>query len=184
MEEQVETAGHAEVPGQAHVDHVDPWMGIIFPYVNFAIFLAAAIYFFRKPARAAAAKKRAAYEQLLAESKAAYDEAAQKLAEIKARQAGLDREIADLKSSAKAAADMEAAKIVSDAERLAEHLRQEARRIAQAEVEKARATLRQEIVDAVRESVTKKLKTELTGEAQLSLVKNRIGELKNIRAEG
>ncbi len=184
MEEHAETAGHAESTGAAHEEHVDPLMGIILPYANFAIFLALAIYFFRKPAIAAAAKKREAYEKLLAESKAAHDEAAQKLAEIKARQSGLDKEIADLKDTAKVAAEMEAQKIVSDAQRLAEHFRQEARRIAQAEVDGARAVLRQEIVDSVRENVTTKLKSELNNDAHLSLVKNRIGELKNIRAEG
>jgi F-type H+-transporting ATPase subunit b len=165
-------------------EHVDMLMGVILPYANFAIFLGLAIYFFRKPAKAAAAKKRQAYEELLAESKAAYVEAAERLAEMKRRQADLDREIADLKATAKTTADMEAAKIVSDAERLANHLRTEAKRIAAAEVEKARATLRAEIVESVRESVTSKLKTELTSEAHLSLVRGRIGELKNIRAEG
>ncbi len=183
MEEHAETAGQAQ-EGAAHEEHVDTMMGIVFPYINFAIFLAAAIFFFRKPARAAAAKKRETYERLLAESKAAHDEAAAKLAEIKERHANLEKEIADLKATAKVAADMEATKIVSDAERLADHLRQEAGRIARAEVEKARAALRQEIVDSVRENVTTKLKSELNSDAHLSLVKNRIGELKNIRAEG
>lgn len=163
---------------------VDMLMGVILPYANFAIFLGLAIYFFRKPAKAAAAKKREAYEKLLAESKAAHDEAQKRLQEMKQRQAGLDKEIQEIKATAKVAADMEAAKIVGDAERLAEHLRQEARRVAQAEVDKARATLRQEIVESVRENVTKKLKAELTGEAQASLVRSRIGELKSIRAEG
>lgn len=183
MEEHAETAGNAH-EGAAHEEHVDTMMGIVFPYINFAIFLAAAIFFFRKPARAAAAKKREAYDKLLAESKAAYQEAAAKLAEMKARHAGLDKEIQDLRNTAKVAADMEAAKIVGDAERLAEHFRQEARRIAAAEVEKARAALRKEIVDSVHESVAAKLKTELDANAHLSLVRTRIGDLKNIRAEG
>lgn len=183
MEEHAANAEQAH-EGAAHEEHVDPWLGIIFPYINFAIFLAAAIFFFRKPARAAAAKKREAYEKLLAESKAAHEQAAKKLAEIQARHAGLDREIADLKATAKTTADMEASKIIGDAERVAEHLRNEAKRIAAAEVERARAALRQEIVESVRDAVTQKLKTELNTEAHLSLVKNRIGELKTIRAEG
>jgi F-type H+-transporting ATPase subunit b len=182
VEENTQNAAHEGAA--AHEEHVDPLMGIILPYANFAIFLALAIYFFRKPAKAAAAKKREAYEKLLAESKAAHAEAEQRLAEMRARQAGLDKEIADLKATAQAAAEVEAAKIVGDAERLAEHLRQEARRIAQAEVDKARAALRQEIVESVREGVTQKLKAELTGDAQLTLVRSRIGDLKSIRAEG
>lgn len=185
MEEHAENVGHTEAKaGAEHGEHVDPLMGIILPYANFAIFLALAIYFFRGPARVGALKKREAYEKLLAESKAVHAEAESRLAEMKRRQAGLDQEIADLKATATTTADMEAAKIIGDAERLADHLRSEAKRIAAAEVERARATLRQEIVDSVRESVTNKLKTELTSEAHLSLVKNRISDLKTIRAEG
>ncbi len=165
-------------------EHVDMLMGVILPYVNFFMFLAMAIYFFRKPAREAATKKRDAYERILNESKAARDDALARLEELKKRQTGLDSEIAEIKSASKASADLDAAKIVSDAESLAKHLREEARRVADAEVSKARATLREEIVAAVRQSVTEKLKSELSGETQLSLVKSRIGELKTIRAEG
>lgn len=155
-------------------------MGVILPYVNFFLFLGAAVFFFRKMAVGAAQKKRTEFEKLMAEARAARDAAEQRLEELKRRQAGLDKEIAEIMSISKSSGEVEAAKIQSDAERLSQHLRDEARRIAETEVEKARQELRREIVDAVRESVTKKIKSELNNDSQLKLVKNKIGELRNI----
>jgi F0F1-type ATP synthase membrane subunit b/b' len=166
------------------VEHVDMLKGVILPYANFFIFLGLAVYFFRKPARAAAAKKKADFDRLLAESQAVRDAALAKLAEFTRRHASLDREIEELRSISKQTATAEAVKIIADAERLAEHLKIEARRIAGAEVDKARAELRREIVDAVRASVTTKIRTELKADAHLMLVRQRIGELKNLQAEG
>ena len=101
----------------------------------------------------------------------------------KSYQALLDREIAELKSVSRDAAKSEAAKIVADAERLAEHLRHEARRIADAEIDRARAALRAEIVESLRTSVTGKIQRELDPAAQLALVHRRVAELKSIKAE-
>lgn len=166
------------------MEHVDMLKGVILPYANFFIFLGLAIYFFKKPARDAAVRKKADYDRLLAESRAARDAALAKLDELKRRHANLERELGELRSISQQTAEAEAAKIVADAERLAEHLKIEARRIADAEVDKARAQLRREIVDSVRASVTTRIRTELKTDAQLMLVRQRIGELKNLHAEG
>ena len=165
---------------------IDVFRGIILPYFNFFVFVGLAIFFFRKMAVGAAAKQKTDFEKLMNESRAARDAAVARLDELKRREAGLDKEIAEILSMSKAAADVDAAKIVSDAERLAAHLKEEAKRIAQAEVEKARTTLRREIVDAVTDAVAKKLKAEMNPESQLKLVKRNItqlGELKTFQAE-
>src|SRR5262249_43150570 len=96
---------------------------------------------------------------------------------------GLDKELAEIKAIAKDGATQEAGKIVADAERLAEHLRVEARRIADAEGDKARAALRREIVEAVKDHVQKKIKTELKDDAQLKLVRGKISELNRLEAD-
>jgi F0F1-type ATP synthase membrane subunit b/b' len=166
------------------MEHVEPLMGIILPYANFFIFLGLAVYFFKKPARAAAAAKKQQFDKLMAEATQARDAAVAKLEELKRRQAGLDREIEALKQTSEITAKQESEKILADAERLANHLRAEARRIADAEVEKARAALRREIVEAVRDSVTHKIKAELKEEAHLSLVRERITDLNRLRVEG
>jgi F0F1-type ATP synthase membrane subunit b/b' len=163
--------------------HFDWQFGFILPYINFFIFLGLAIYFFRKPAREMAAKKRDAFAKLMAEARAVKDAAEARLAELQRRHTGLDREIADIKAIAKDGATQESSKIVADAERLADHLRLEARRIADAEVEKARNALRSEIVEAVKDHVQKKIKSELKDDAQLKLVRGKIADLQNLEAD-
>ena len=166
------------------MEHVDPLMGIILPYANFAIFLGLAIYFFRKPAAAAAAKKRNEYTRLVNEAKKANDEAQARLAELTRRQLQLDTEIKEIQGLAKMTADTESQKIMEDATRIAAHLKAEAKRIASAEVEKAKATLRDEIIQSVRASVVDKVKTDLTTDGQKSLTERRIADLKSIPTQG
>ena len=163
--------------------HVDPLMGIILPYVNFAVFVALLIYFARKPAVAAARKRRDDFESLMAEATKAREAAETRLQALTEKQAQLDSEIQEILLSTKAAAENEAAKIVADAERLAEHLKTEARRIAEAEVLRASNELRHEIVAAVKESVGKKITTELTQDAQIALARRRIAELRTMITE-
>jgi F0F1-type ATP synthase membrane subunit b/b' len=159
-------------------------MEVILPYANFFLFLAAAIYFFRKPAKNAALKRRQDFEKILAEASAARAAAEARLQELQARMSRLDAEIADIKSMSKQAGELEAKRIVQDAERLSTHLKEEAKRVAAAEVENARKALRNEIVAAVSTTVSGKIRSDLTPERQISLVKRQVGELQHIKAEG
>jgi len=166
------------------MEQLDLLMGVILPYANFFIFLGLAIYFFRKPAREGAAKKRAEFLRVMNEAKKSYDDANEKLTQLKNRQANLESEIADLKTTSDLTAKTEAERIIADSERLANHLREEAKRIAAAELSKAKATLRHEIVSAVSSNVTQKITKEVTKDKHLEIVRRNISELKTIKAEG
>ena len=166
------------------MEHLDPLMGVILPYANFFIFLGLAIYFFRKPAREGAAKKRSEFLRVMNEAKKSYDDANEKLTQLKNRQANLESEIADLKKTSDLSAKTESEKILSDSTRLANHLREEAKRIAAAELQKAKATLRQEIVAAVSSNVQHKITKEVTKDKHLEIVRRNISELKTVKAEG
>ncbi|MCX6109257.1 MAG: hypothetical protein NTZ90_06600 [Proteobacteria bacterium] len=164
-------------------EHIDTLKGIILPFANFFIFLSLAIYFFRKPARAAAAARRAGFEKLMAEARAAKEEALAKLADLKKRELALETELAEIREIARSTAQMESDKILADAERMAKHLQAEAKRIAEAEVNNARQKLRREIVDAVHSGVSQKLKVELGVEAQRQLVRSKTNEMKQLHAD-
>ncbi len=166
------------------MEHLDPLMGVILPYANFFIFLGLAIYFFRKPARAGAAKKRTEFLRIMNDAKKSYDDANEKLSLLKIRQTNLESEIADLKKTSELSAKIEADRILSDSMRLANHLREEAKRIAAAELQKAKASLRQEIVNAVSSNVQQKITKEVNKDKHLEIVRRNISELKTIRAEG
>ena len=165
------------------MEQIDTFVGIIAPFTNFIIFLVLAFIFFRKPAAAAATKKREEFQKVLEEAQKTKRDAETQLAQLNDRMAQLDAELASIRANAKITADAEAAQIVADAERLAGHLRDEARRIADAEVDKARATLRNEIIAAVKENVTNRARAELDKNSHLELVKKRIGGLASMRAD-
>ena len=166
------------------MEHLDPLMGVILPYANFFIFLGLAIYFFRKPAREGAAKKRSEFLRVMNEAKKSYDDANEKLTQLKNRQANLESEISDLKKTSDLTAKTEADRIIADSQRLANHLREEAKRIAAAELSKAKAALRHEIVTAVSFNVQQKITKEVTKDKHLEIVRRNISELKTIKAEG
>lgn len=159
-------------------------MEVILPYVNFVLFFVAAIYFFRKPAKKAALSRQAEFEKIQREAGAARDAAEKHLHDLQQRQNVLDGEIAEIKAMAKQAAQLDAQRIVADAERLATHFKEEAKRVAAAEVESAKAALRREIVAAVRDSVSGKIQKEMNAERHITLVKRQVGELRSLKAEG
>lgn len=165
------------------MEHVDPWMGIIFPYANFAIFLIAAVYFFKNPLRKAAQKRKVDFEKLATEAQAARAAAEEKLADLKVKQAALTKEIDDMLLVSKQTSESEALKIIGDAEHIAANMRDEAKRVAAAEIEKARHVLRSEVVRAVQESVAAKLRSDLSSDEQKSMVHRRIEELKSLHTE-
>lgn len=165
------------------MEHVDPWMGIIFPYANFAIFLIAAVYFFKNPLRKAALKRKEDFERLANEAQAARAAAEEKLAELKVKQAALAKEIEEMLLVSKQTSESEASKIITDAEHIAANMREEAKRVATAEIEKARSVLRSEVVRAVQESVTAKIRSDLSSDGQKSMVHRRIEELKSLQTE-
>ncbi len=164
------------------MENVEPFIGIFAPYFNFVLFLGLAFYFFKKPARAAATKKREDFKALMAEAQKAKLDADAKLAELDARMKNLDAEVAEVKSFATDTANAEAAKILADAERLSLHLKEEAKRVAAAEIDSARATLREEIVNAVAESVAAKAKTDLDNAGHKALLGKRIKDLSGLDA--
>lgn len=157
--------------------HIDPWLGIFFPYLNFAIFFILAIYFFRKPASNAPKKKLEDFERIKREAFKVKEDAAKKLDELNQRRANLQKEITEMQTMAKQAADLEAEKIISDAQRVAKHLKEEAKRIAEAEVLKARGILRKEIIELVKVSVEEKIKSDIDDVRHLKIIDSQVSGL-------
>lgn len=166
------------------MEHLNMLMGVILPYANFFIFLGLAIFFFKKPARDGALKKRTEFLRVMTEAKKSFDEANNSLIELKLRQKNLNDEISEVKKISEVAAENEAARIATETERLVSHLKVEAKRIAAAEVQKAKASIRRDIVVAVCGNVKEKILREVSSEKHLEIVRKNLSELKSIRAEG
>lgn len=165
------------------MEHLDIFKGVILPYANFIIFIAAAVYFFRKPLAEMSRKRRDTFEFSLKEATEARRLAEEKNRELTERLARLDQEISSIKSQTAEVAQKESERIVADANAMAKHIGEEARRMADAEVERAKIELRREIVRSVVEAVEKKLNTSFSREAQVQLTQKQIGALQAVKID-
>ncbi|MEY4630326.1 MAG: hypothetical protein RIQ81_446 [Pseudomonadota bacterium] len=159
------------------MENVNTLTGIILPYFNFAVFIALCVLFFRKPLRQIAEKRRADFESHLREATRAKQEALEKNRELTERLRKLDAEIEDIKNSVVEAAQKDADRIVHDAEAFSRNLLEDARRMADAEIERARVLLTSEIVASVRTAVEAKIRSDLKPADHLSLINQNVGSL-------
>ena len=152
----------------------------VFPYINFIVFFAILIIVGRKPIASMVAKRREDYDKLLAEASAAKRLAEERSQELKSRLEKLDQELSEIKQSAIQSAEAESKQMIEGAKKLADHLKDEASRIAQTEISNARLTLQREIVDTVKKSVSDKIASDLGDAQQQSIFKSGADKLKNI----
>ncbi len=164
------------------MENFDFLQSFLFPYINLAIFLFLAIYFGRKPVKAALANRRESYLALLEKANKAKEEAESKHRELDARLKGLDAELQRMRNEVKAAADQEAQAILSSGAALAEHLKREAKRIADAEVTAAKEAIRAEILAEVRQKTAEELKRSLDDNRQHQIVKQSLAGLNSVGA--
>jgi F0F1-type ATP synthase membrane subunit b/b' len=149
---------------------------VLLPYFNFLVFLAAFIYFFRKPLKQMAAARRDAYLSASKAAAAALESARQTFDGVKKRLDALDAELAEFKKQSDAAAHAEAVKMAEETDRFVRQLETETARLAVDAVEQARQQLRREIVEAARDMAATKLETDLNAGNKETILKNRIAD--------
>jgi F-type H+-transporting ATPase subunit b len=163
------------------VEGVDIFTGVIAPYVNLVIFLILATLILRGPIRNALSAKRNAYEELVRRASAAKEEAEKRNLELKDRLVKLDREVEEIRAKAQAQAEEEARQVVANAEALADHLKREARRIAEAEIAAAREDLQREIIEQVKLQTVEQLRASLDENRQHQVVQQSLNTLGGVR---
>ena len=164
------------------MEGVDIFAGVIAPYINLVIFLVLATLMLRGPIRNALAAKRNAYEDLVRKASAAKEEAEKRNLELKDRLVKLDREVEDIRTKARVQAEQEARQVVASAESLAEHLKREARRIAETEIAVAKENLQREIIEQVKIQTVEQLKAALDDTRQHQVVQQSLNTLGGVRA--
>ena len=163
------------------MENFDLLQSFIFPYVNLAIFLVAAYFVLKGPILGALKSRRESYLALVERSNKAKAEAERQHQELDARLKGLDGELAKMRQDVKDAAEAEAKAIVANAEALAEHLKKEARRIAEAEVTAAKESVRKEILNQVQAQTAEELKRSLDAGRQHKIVASNIDSLATLK---
>ncbi|MFW7378301.1 MAG: ATP synthase F0 subunit B [Oligoflexus sp.] len=151
--------------------------GFLFPYLNLLLFLFLLVKVLKGPLTGAVNKRHEQYLQTLQEANTAKEEAEKEQRELQAKLAGLEAEIAEIQERAKRHAESEAAKIVAHAESLAANLQQEAQRIAASELEEARDSLRQEILQEVRQNIVNRVHSDLGQAQQVDLIHKQLNHL-------
>lgn len=164
------------------MENFDFFQSLLFPYINLAIFLALAVFIFKKPILNALASKRVNYLAIVERANLAKEEAERKHRELDARLKGLDAELDKMRREVKTAADQEAAAILSSGQALAEHLKREAKRIAEAEIAVAKEEIRSEILEQVRQKTAEELKRTLDDNRQHQIIQTSLKDLPRIGA--
>lgn len=165
------------------MENVDIWLGVVAPYINFAIFIFLALKLFKKPILGLLSAKKDDYEKLLNEAKKAREEAVAQKESLEKRLASIDDEINKMKSDAKAIAEKDAEDIVEKAKALAAHLETEAQRVAEAQLQEAQQTIRHEIVEKVKVAVSQKLGSDLSEDGHAKVIGQKINDLGGIKRE-
>lgn len=129
-----------------HGDHGVPWGLIIPQIVNFSILVFLLVYLLRNKAKAHFQERSESYQALLTRAESAKKEAEANKKEISERLARLESTAEETVTRAKAeAADLKA-KILEDAENLSRRLKEEAKRTADFEIQRAKEELRQDLL--------------------------------------
>lgn len=163
------------------MEHFDLLNSFIFPYVNLAIFLMLAVYLLKKPLQNALTSKREGYLAIVAKANKAKEEAELRQKELAAQLKQLDSEMSRIRQEVKESAEQEAKAILVSAESLAEHLKKEAHRIAEAEVTAAKEAVRAEILALVRQKTAEELMRTLDEGRQHQIIKQGLGALSSIK---
>jgi F0F1-type ATP synthase membrane subunit b/b' len=134
-----------------------------------------------KPIAQAMANRSEAVRRALEEATAGRREAEARLAEFKAKAAGLDNEIEALR--AQAAADMERERtiLIEEGAAAAERVGQHARETIRQEIVKARAELHREAALLAVQVATVAVKTQITAEDQQRILDEYAASLENVR---
>lgn len=163
------------------MENFEIFHSVIFPYANLIIFLILAYFILRKPILSGLAARRESYVGLLERANKAKTEAEAKQRELDQKLKDLDRQVEQIKGEVRQQAEADAQAILSSAQNLAEHLKREAKRIAEAEVAAAKEEVQKEILLQVRKNAAEEIQRSLDDSRQHQVVKKGLAELSNVK---
>jgi len=145
--------------------------------VNFAILLLLLAKYLAPAGKKVAQERHDSIKTALDEAAKLRDEAKKKLGEYEARIAGLDAEIQKLVDGIRVDAEADKKRILDNAERQAAQMKHDAEQRIAAEIELARAQLRQEVAVAASSAATALVRDKATPDDQQRLVSSFISGL-------
>jgi F-type H+-transporting ATPase subunit b len=160
-----------EVHGEAHAaGHAEGIPSIVWVQAfNFVLYAAIIYFVLRKPIKSFFNGRQENFKQALVKAQAARHEAEQKRQEIHARLTNLESTSEESLAKARAEAEALKAKILQDAAELSQRLKEEARRTAELEIERAKTELREELLASAVAASRKLLSEKMADQDQKRL---------------
>ena len=139
------------LPGCAMIERIthDPWLSFAFKVLNFAILVAILLKFLSRPVGNFLKNRQVRVRQALEHAERAKADAENRMEEYEKRIAHIDEEIAEIHRILKEEGEREKGKIIAEAERMSEQIKEQARLTAEQELRVAQRVLREELADLV-----------------------------------
>jgi F-type H+-transporting ATPase subunit b len=164
---------------EGHGEHVPSISDLVFPVINFLLFVFILYRYVIPTVRDALRQRREKITLALEEAKRAKEEAERLRKDYELKLAGLAAEQEKIQEQALEAAERERERIVEEARQMAERVKSEVQQIAQREVEEARRTLRQEAANQAVRIATELIQSRLTQTDHRRFVQDLVIEVPN-----
>jgi F-type H+-transporting ATPase subunit b len=171
------------LPGCAIIERVthDPWMSFALKVINFLILLVILIKFLSKPLGNFLKNRQVRLRQALEDAEKARAEAEKKLQDYEKRLVNIDKEIEEIHHMLREEGEREKARILGQAEELAEKIREQARVTAQQEIRIAQGILREEVADLAVKLARQILEKGMTEADQKKLIEDYVDRIETLR---
>jgi F-type H+-transporting ATPase subunit b len=157
---------------------VDPMYGILWPYFQFIVFVAALTFFARKPITKMLDARRDALRTRLSEAREATLLAQRRAEEYEAKLNNLQSELDALRREYAEDGVQQRDKLINEAKNTASQIMRDSERIGQQLILEGRAELKREIFEQVLATLDQKLQGETLGKVDEALRKNALAGLK------
>ncbi|MBM3382061.1 MAG: ATP synthase F0 subunit B [Betaproteobacteria bacterium] len=157
---------------------VDPMYGILWPYFQFIVFVAALTFFARKPITKMLDGRRDALRTRLSEAREATLLAQRRTDEYEAKLKNLQTELDALRREYAEDGVLQRDKLITEAKNTASQIMRDSERVGQQLIFESRAELKREIFEQVLATLDQKLKGETLGKVDDALKKSALAGLK------
>lgn len=158
------------------------WLtGVIFPYLNFFLFLFLLWRFAKGPANKAAEKRSEEYKKLYEKASASYEAAKDKLQKVSARLKALQEEIKQIEVQAEKSASQLTEAFRKEAQATALQLDKDAQQLARREALRAKELLQEELWAKAMEELLVRVKSEFTVKKQKEFLWASLTEVNSLK---
>lgn len=167
--------------GEANHGNPGPGLDLLFREVNFLILIVILFFLLRKPVKEYFSGRAATLKQAVDEAKKTGESARRQHDDIANRLKKIDHETKNLVDSFKQDGEMEKAKLLEQARLYSEKITEDAKKIADNEVKKAREELKEMTVKLARDMAKKTIDREMTDADEERLTKSYVERLKKLQ---